>query len=323
MMAAGIRGVPRSCVCAVLLLTAVTPVLAQEPDVPQFETGITKSQRQDNMRWSLAGPGFDPNILSELTWRRVQIDDLRWQGSVRYRRVSVVASYQQGEVRDGEGQDSDYGGNDRTREFSRSYNDTEGDLTRDLSLGAGWHFSRLEIGPWRFVPRAGISHHEQKWRMTNGRQAVSEPGNMPPDLSGPPPGVGSFSGLNSTYRARWSGRWIGGNVQVQALSRLGFNASYEYHYVGYYGYANWNLINAFEHPKSYEQRANGIGHVLSLGASYDVAFMRLLLRYDQQYWETGQGYTRFFLSHDDPVSQPLNSVQWRSHALSLGIIVPF
>lgn len=308
-----------------LLWSAGFSVAAANPaaDRYEFEVGsISAGERRDNMRWSIAGPGFDPDIISELTWREVRIRELSLQGLMRFRWVSINASYQQGEVYDGQGQDSDYGGDNRSREFSRSYNDTKGDVTRDISLGGGLHIPVLQAHRWQFTPQAGYSHHEQKWRMTNGRQAVSVAANMPEGVEGSPPPLGSFRGLNSSYRARWSGIWYGGTGRLR-LSRFALTAAYHLHIVEYYGYANWNLIRTFEHPKSYEQRANGLGHVLSLGGSVDVAFLRFFIRYDQQYWETGEGYTRFFLASGERPTQPLNSVQWRSHALHLGMLMHF
>ncbi len=280
--------------------------------------------RQDFMQWSLAGPGWNPNIISELTWRDVVIQQVGLKGGVRFAHwLGVEGSYQHGQVRSGRGQDSDYGGDNRSREFSRSYNDTDGEGTLDYTLGARLYLPKLVRPLWQVVPRAGFVRHEQTWRMTNGRQAVSDAKNQPPELTGAPPPLGSFDGLNSTYAAEWTGVYAGVQAQYRLLDRVRLEAGLQNQWLDYYGYANWNLITSFEHPKSFEQTAMAVGYLLSLSASYELAPARFFLNLDYQKWWTGNGTTRFFLADGSRPTQPLNKVDWLSRSLGIGIEIAF
>ena len=94
---------------------------------------------------------------------------------------------------------------------------------------------------------------------------------------------------------------------------------FEYHWADYYGSANWNLRSDFQHPKSFEQVADGRGLVFNLGAGYKLTDNWALdVRFDFQDWKTDPGIDRVFFSSGAIVETRLNEVNWESKAFMLG-----
>ena len=168
----------------------------KDPGLP-LETDFTFSAgyRKDDLDWSIAGefpPGNYVNILSELTWDDVEIFQLKFQNktvipNIFYLRAAV--SY--GWIYEGDVQDSDYLGNDRTLEFSRSISSSDDDDVFDASIGIGYPIRLGGDVIWTVTPMVGYSYHEQNLTTTDGKQIIS-------DFGFPMP-LGPFSGLDSTY----------------------------------------------------------------------------------------------------------------------------
>jgi hypothetical protein len=295
---------------------------------------IKGGYRRDDLDWSIAGftpsgPGvpLDPalqgqyvNILSELTWRDVEIFQLEFDLEKRVQRnYRLIGQLAIGMIFDGTVQDSDYGGNDRTLEFSRSFASTDDGDTWDLYLGFGYEFS-FASDRFSVSPLAGLSYHGQNLRLTDGFQALSAYGW---ETVNP---VGPFPFLDSSYDASWLGPWIGveGSMRLQpdALGRPkhDLRLELEYHLADYYAEANWNLRGDFQHPKSFEHEADGTGYVLQLNYRYH--FRRpwhFIAAGKYQKWETDPGVDRVFFSDGTVVETRLNEVTWESFAVTLGV----
>lgn len=271
--------------------------------------------RQDDLVWSIGYPG-GPNILSELTWDDVESVQLKGRADlVFYDHFVLDGMYAYGDVYDGTNQDSDYLGDFRTYEFSRSRNDSNGDDVNDFSLGAGYrlyfdlpkkdfYFKKAQL-----TLLAGYSYHEQNFKMTNGYQVI--------------PATGAFSGLDSSYKTEWESTWIG--VDLKAM-RKDFTAflRFEYHWADYYGYGNWNLRTDFAHPKSFEHFADAYGRVLTFGGDY--AFTENLsvnLTFDVQDWDSEDGIDRTHYSDGTSGECPFNTANWESFAAMLGLTYYF
>ncbi len=271
--------------------------------------------RQDDLVWNIGYPG-GPNILSELTWDDVESVQIKGRGDlVFYDHFVLDGMYAYGDVYDGTNQDSDYLGDFRTYEFSRSRNDSKGDDVNDFSLGAGYRLY-FDVPPKDFFFKkmqmtflGGYSYHEQNFKMTNGYQVI--------------PATGSFSGLDSTYKTEWDSMWLG--VDLKAM-RKDFTAflRFEYHWADYYGYGNWNLRTDFAHPKSFEHFADAYGRVLSFGGDY--AFTENLsfnLTFDLQDWDSEDGIDRTNYSDGSSGECPFNTANWESFAAMLGLTYYF
>jgi hypothetical protein len=169
----------------------------------QLETGLIQARfdvytgyRDDTLNWNIAGmsDGTSPNILSELSWDNLHIWQIEGAGRVTFaKRLRLEGSLGYGWIYKGDNQDSDYFGDDRTLEFSRSNNNSDGDNVYDWSVGVGYQYNLGEMADlmvdelWMTF-LGGYSHHEQNIRITDGFQTI--------------PALGPFDGLNSTYKAR-------------------------------------------------------------------------------------------------------------------------
>lgn len=284
------------------------------PAITGLDLQLSAGYREDELDWNIAGNGV--NIMSELTWEDLEIYQLRATGTFRadpgafqWIGVGARAAVGYGWIVDGENQDSDYDGNDRTLEFSRSNNKTDGDDAIDLSAAVGPWF-RTRDGRFLATPLLGFSYHEQNLRITDGVQTL--------------PPLGPFPGLDSTYETRWTGPWTGIDLEFRPVPRLLFTGSLEYHWVDYYAEADWNLRPKFDHPRSFEHEADGEGVVLSAAAAVKVGEnWNVALSYTFQDWETDPGTHRTFWADGTYSKTRLNEVNWESQGVMLGVTYSF
>ena len=210
-----------------------------------------------------------------------------------------------GWIHSGTNQDSDYSGNNRTGEFSRSNNDADNGSVYDLSIGLGYNTRFvLDNSVVDISPLLGYSKHRQNLTITNGYQTI--------------PATGAFAGLNSTYKADWSGPFLGMDMAMLGNS-FGLHGGIEYHIASYKGEADWNLRSDFMHPKSFEQFAEGTGFVFSLGGDYTV-WRRWAVTADVNYqtWTASGGTDRTYFADGTTADTRLNDVNWTSYAYMLG-----
>lgn len=297
-------------------------VLAPTKPVVRVRAGI----RRDDLNWSIAGLDGSPNILSELRWTDVTSYELSADFEHELPGGTLVeASLAYGAVFSGDNQDSDYDGDNRTLEWSRSNNDAGDGYVFDFSLGFGRRI-RLSDEKFVLVPAVGLSFHRQHFVMTDGLQTISDDFRVPP--------VGPFAGLASMYQADWRGLWLGAELRRELDARREFFAGVELHLADYDGTANWNLRDDFKHPKSFTHDAFGIGVVLKAGFRHEIqergAFTAEL---SWQRWETGRGTDLTFFSDDFCIANgypqgclgitALNGAQWEALRISVGLEVRF
>lgn len=270
--------------------------------------------RTDELNWNIAGnlDGTSPNILSELTWEELGIYELSVGFSALVKQSVYFRGYlNYGRIISGENQDSDYGADDRQDEFSRSNNSGDNGNTIDISLGAGLVL-RIIKDIITITPLVGLSYHRQNLTITDGYQTI-------PDL-------GSFPGLDSTYEAKWMGPWVGLEMAIdietgwRALPRFSPFVGFEYHWALFDATADWNLREEFDHPKSFEQEAEGSGMniMVGLGAAFSERWS-LEVGYTQQKWLAKDGTDTVFFSDGTYGETRLNEVNWDSRAVSMAI----
>lgn len=294
----------------VLLLTISTQTAAIENEL-ELEVG----HRTDSLRWNIASDATGtatPNILSELTWSGVHslLLSAGWRTTFdRGWHLQALGAF--GVIYDGKNQDSDYADNNRTSEFSRSNNDTDGDNVWDATAAFGYRFvTRTER--FQITPLAGVSIHEQNLRITNGRQTI--------------PATGAFANLNSTYQARWTSYWVGMELGWDTEREARGFVRVEHHvHVDYYAQANWNLRSDFEHPKSFEHRADGQGVIVRLGVHELEAFGPWRAKFDLQYqrFTTDPGTDEVFFANGIRSTTRLNEVKWEAWWISGGLELRF
>jgi len=284
-----------------------------------FEAGY----RQDALKWSIAGPDNIPNVLSEIKFKNLQLWQVRLSGrSLELGSFYVRYSLSYGKIFAGKIQDSDYFGENRTREFSRSYADAGRGEVVDTSVSLGYML-KFPCG-LNIAPLAGTSFHMQNLHIYKGRQVINRLSDF----------LGKIEGLNSTYKSRWEGPWLGADLVWQIHSRWTFVGTLEYHWAKYRARGDWNLRSQF--LDDFKHKAHGHGTVVHLGTVYQLTPHFLLsLTCGSQSWKTESGSDKTKIL--EPLRRPnrklisipveyktkLNKVEWTSYEIMLGIAYCF
>ena len=303
---------------------------------PVLDLDLSAGYRVDQLQWNIAGnlAGTNPNILSELTWKDLEIFQIEQRGKLNWRSeeqtqfgTELSWSVGYGQIYSGSNQDSDYAGDNRTLEWSRSNNSADDGSVLDLSAAFGMKFFGQDSS-FYFMPKIGLAINEQRLSMTDGRQTFSDQavfdawtGQSPTDVDYitllPP---GSFAGLDSSYETRWVGPWFGFEMQKDFSRKLSLHAGFEYHRVDYEAEANWNLRSDLEHPVSFRHDGDGTGKVYTLGADYSISERwAFSLQGKYQDWKVSSGVDRVFLADNTQAVTLLREVTWVSYEVMAGL----
>jgi len=299
-------------------MCALTSTVAYAADFGwNGSVGVHGGFRKDELKWNIAGTpqGHNPNILSELKWTDLEIRQIQATGNLRlthrsflWARTQVRIAYGYGDIFDGKNQDADYLGDDRTDRNSLIINDAGDGDVRDFTVSFGPSI-QFKDDRWTFVPKLGYSYHEQNLTLFDGKQVD--------------PSLILIPDLNSTYQTEWDGPWAGLDI-VYKSNNWSLTSRVEYHSFDYYAEADWNLRSDFQHPKSFDHRANGNGIVLDLEWVYQISehFSLSVLGHYLE-WKTDHGVDRLFLANGDVLPTRLNKVTWESMALNVGLVYNF
>lgn len=280
--------------------------------------------RTDKLNWHIAGnlQGSDPNVRSELTWSDLKIFQLQLANhTVIKDRVYVRGHLGYGTVVSGSNRDSDYNGNNRTQEFSRSLNKADGNHVWDGSVGIGPRFSFFE-STVVICPMLGYAVSEQDLNIVDGYQALTAPPATAP--------IGPFTGLDSRYQTRWKGPWLGVDLLFSSpctngpFSQIGVMFFGEYHWVDYDAEANWNLRTDFAHALSFSHEAEGNGLVAGATLLFETK-NRWAINVGMNVKEmtTDAGLDRIYFANGTTADTLLNEVQWRSFTFETGVSYQF
>ncbi len=288
---------------------------SEEPQKRIQATGsVSAGYRQDDVNWTIAGNigGQSPNILSELKWNNLEIYQFQGRGRVDIAKWAALrGTFDYGWVFNGSNQDSDYLGNNRTSEFSRSNNNSDQGSVVDLSAGIGYPFRFLpDSYDLRVTPLGGYSYHEQNLTITDGFQTI--------------PRTGSFGGLDSEYQTRWRMPWVGLDLSLKSSPKFTFFGTAEYHWGRYQGTGRWNLRTDFSQPKSFRHRAIAKGITGSLGVAYALTKRwDLFTGIEVQKWHTDPGIDTTFFSDGTTSDTRFNRANWNSFYVNFGSTYSF
>lgn len=303
--------------------------------IESAELDLSIGHRVDQFDWNIAGnsDGKNPNVLSQLTWSDLELIQLQLDGRIELSEVLwtkidalFVGRFAYGNAITGLNRDSDYAGDNRTLEWSRSINQSDDGFTVDITGGIGHKF---ELIPklLSVAPLIGYAFNVQNLTMSEGVQTVSDDVIhdlfFEPDTSGPWP-IGSIPALDSSYRAYWFGPWLGLNIDLTPIEKLKIELLGEFHWVEYFAEANWNLRTQLVHPISFEHEAHGTGLVGTVKTSYQLNDRwSLLFSGTLQYWRTGDGIDTTYFTDGTRGGTRLNEVNWDSYAAMVGLRYQF
>lgn len=306
----------RRALWSLLLLVAPLPCLSQP-----LKLDVAFSTGADYFRWNIAGTifGTQPNILSELTWRDATMGNIHLSLDNNFNNIHLRMESYFGSLLRGKVQDSDYDGDDRTGEFSRSVNDSDGS-SMGIKLSARRHFRWSSTG-LIVKPALFYSFEQQTRNMKNGLQVISD--NQGSPVYGVVPEPGPFPGLDSSYRSSWHS--FGPGLEIARRGDtvdLALGVDY-YWYMSYYAVANWNLRDSFEHPRSFEHLGSREG-----SGNFDYYFKldyrldwgsELFFQYRYRHWQIKDLLNKTYFSDGEVKETQVNEVQWRTAYWQLGI----
>lgn len=312
-----------------MLMTPISALAADRLDRIDLEF-INVGSRVDQFDWNIAGIDNSPNIISELSWEDLEITEINAKGRIIMlnNRVpfggTVRGSISYGEIQSGTNQDSDFGLDNRTNEWSRSNNQADDGEVWDITLGGGlvFHTANRKL---MISPLVGGSYHSQDLTIHNGYQTISQDNPFSPDPAEDPPPVGPFAGLASSYDAEWRSGWVGVDLEFQATPSFGLLGSLELHSAEYDAAANWNLRSDFNHPKSFTHHSSEAGGVVAgFGTRFGAGNLLLNLDLRYQKWRAQDGIAKFYLSDGSLGGvQKLNEINWESFNVSAGLTLRF
>ncbi len=285
-----------------------------------LEVGVKGGYRTSELKWNIAGntSGTSPNILSELQWK--EINGYQFEPSIEYtqktgqlRGLNLQASINKSITTSGENQDSDYAGNNRTGEFSRSNNSSNAGHAEGFSASIGYAFdlsNDRKKNVTRFVTLVGYSMQNQKFAIRDGFQTI--------------PADGAFPNLRSSYDIELSAPFVGAELSsyFADVHHLKFKARYSKG--TYNGTGNWNLRSDFAHPESFKHDADGDGFMF--GAEYGWEFYphtQLTLSSNYNYFKTDHGLDLTYFSNGAIGATRLNEAEWHSIDYMAGLSYRF
>lgn len=290
----------------ICLAVAALPAIcfAQSQAGKKLQVEIYTGYQQDKFNWSIAGnaAGTNPNIYSELKW---QLKSQQIGGALQYnfwKNFVLQGGYDMAYIQSGSVNDSDYSGDNRTGNI---YNETFGadkGSFRDLSAHIGYRF-KLEKH-W-LMPFAGYGFNYQTLYLSGVANTLSQ------DLS-------------STYKTTWKGLVGGVTASLNLLTKFSIDPTLKYNQLTYNSRANWNLIQAFEHPVSFRQTADGYALQAQLKLNYHIIdCWTVHLTGNYSHWETGNGTDRLYqIDGEQPVTQ-FNGAKRNTWAASVGTGINF
>ena len=283
-----------------------------------LSTSLGMSQRTGSLSWSIASDMSGkraPNVLSELSYEGLEIRGFEVQSSVYFFGGLLDDSFldvrlHRGVITGGETRDSDYDGDNRTQEYSRSLSENTGDFVADYSVAYGLNVVNKRGASASVL--AGYSLHQQYVRKQNAVRVAPDTELVLGDV---------IEGLNSTYQSQWQGPWLGTSVSLRGKKHW-LKLQGEIHSALYYAEADWNLRDSFKHPKSFEHNASGLGWVVDVSYAYTFDFSQgnkttLGLSYRAEDWGAEEGVDTLYLASGEVVSTRLNEVAWGGSAVSV------
>ena len=291
----------------ILALICTTPSLSAQPeDSSRVAISVSAGWQHDDFRWSIAGnsQGQGPNIYSELIYKSLQgpalSAQLRWHIS---NAIALQGSFSVSNTSRGTATDTDYLHDNRNTPIYEGNFDSDEGHTRQWQAMAGYSFLRRTV--CRLTVWVGYGSYNQQVYLRDN-DGSTDPG------------------LHSSYDTRWRGPVVSLESRFTFSPRFFTVLSATYHYTDYRAQANWNRIESFNHPVSFEQTADGYRAAFSL-APHLVCSSRLVVFLNGTYTtaDTGTGVDRLYLKTGDVPQTQFNGAKGTAFQAAVGITVLF
>ncbi|MNG66549.1 hypothetical protein D3C87_823670 [compost metagenome] len=280
---------------------------AQEKKV-KFSITPVLGWNQEKLDWNIAGDenGQNPNILSELKWRKLRGPEIGISSTIALSSVlQTEVAFRHFWISQGTVNDADYASDNRT--VKTSDYDFKADRGHSSNLRAEIFYTIRATEKFAFAAHTGYFGRYQTLYMLDGTQPLVE-----------------GKELKSTYKPRWHGLILGlrTDYHTDHWSFL-LNVSSLY-FPRYSANANWNLQEEFSHPISFTHKAKGIGWEVNFRLEHQITktiFPFLQVGYTDL--NTGTGTDQLFKMDGTSTISQLNAVHYSSFRMGLGVHMKF
>jgi len=286
----------------ILIATSFSLANAQDAVESRLQVSLFSGYQTNDLNWSIAGNqnGQNPNILSELKWKKV--GGITAGSNVRYKvwkHIYATGTYEHSFTTSGTVNDMDYSGDNRTNPiYNGNYNSDKGFTDQRYAGAAYLLYINRTI---RLMPGLGYGISRQSLYI------IDHSGLLPD--------------LNSSYFTKWKEPYVSLTSSVQLNNRLSAIIYIQYDQLNYSAEGNWNLINEFQHPVSYRHSALGYGlHALAKLSFKIMPFTAIAIGGGFIYREVGKGIDRLYLTSNQVDQTQLNSFSNKVSAATVGII---
>jgi hypothetical protein len=294
-----------SMLCMVLVITQVGHLQAQ-PELKTCRLSITGSSGYfwQDFRWSIAGDanGKNPNILSELKWQNVRGPYLNLGlGWNVWKQFYVRSEVKYGTIISGTVTDTDYRYDNRTAPvFEMQFKSNKGS---QLKYIAEIGYQLIDSDKIKLMCFAGFSQTTQLLYII---------------------GEGVNKDLKSSYQNKRSGIIFTMNSSFRLNRKLSFMQGIDYLQFKYNAQANWNMIEAFKHPVSFEHKANGFEIQSTSGFQYRLREqISLSAQFSYSAFRTGHGNDKLFLRDNTTTNTQFNGAITNQLSIGGGINLKF
>ena len=215
--------------------------------------------------------------------------------------IYFKGSYHKAFIRSGSATDHDYAADDRTQvTYSAFLKSNEGHTLR-YAVALAYVLRLHEM--LDVIPYAGYANNSQSLSLKNFEE---EKGGRE---------------LNSTYQSKWNGPAVGLDLELARTRRINLNAGFSYQQLNYTGRADWNLIDAFNHPLSFKHIAKGFETQVLLRLNFSInSRCSVYLRGEHRYAETGSGIDQLFLADSRERESQFNGAVRKVNAIGAGVV---
>ncbi len=286
----------------VLLLCCCSRLQAQDSS-NIVKVDVSGGYQVTDLRWSIAGKANERmiNVLSEVKWQSLR--GPAGSGKIRLqpiRRVFVGAEVSKCFIHAGNATDTDYGENDRKLPTYHAQLDSDEGTISAFQVFGGYNI--LQSKKVQIAIFAGYEEQKAFLFLLNRAEEMTGQKN-----------------LRCTYEATWKGILGSFNVLYRVNSWLEINGEWKYSQLNYYAVADWNLIDAFQHPVSFKQRAKGFAVSMSLSGVFNLnRHLSLFVLGAYQRAATGTGTDELFLESGTVQTSRFNGVLMHCSNLSVG-----
>jgi len=274
--------------------------MAQENKI---EISASANYVNEDFRWSIAGNihGKNPNIYSELIWKNLNGSALQLHAKYNIlERVVLEAQYSKFSILRGRATDADYQEDNRINPvFNATLKSNQGNTSAFL---AGFGYRIFQNNKYQVITGLGYGENRQFLFLLDNKEV--EEGEQQ---------------LNTTYKTSWRGVFISLEPQINITEKTKLTNRFNYHQVKYTGTADWNLIEEFQHPVSFEHTAKGYGIENRLELSLKMTSkISAHISGNYYYWETGAGIDKLYLLNGDIKHTRLNGAERKGGGVGLG-----